>query len=136
MRVVSVAAANVLLEARELLCNEGWLQNAECKDVPGIGMQYCSLGAILKAAGELKLFKSKDENGVPKLAFRRPNWHNLSEVADEAISILAHQLGEKFEPLKDFAWCAVEDFNDDKERTFEQVLAAFDRAIEVAKQQP
>lgn len=130
---MSLEALNILADARQLLLNEGWCVGKECEWKQGVGMTYCSLGAILKAAGELKVFQTKGDNGEDKVGWRRPNWHNLSYDALVAIEILAHQLGDKFEPIEDFAWCAVEDFNDEKDRTLGEVLDVFDKAIEEAK---
>lgn len=93
----------VLIEARRLIAEKGWTQGVNARNSKGRVVKptykgavcFCIYGALGRVVEE------------------------LSEVHDEAVALLEHEVQPKF----------VSEWNDTPGRTREEVLAVFDRAI-------
>jgi hypothetical protein len=103
-----------LIAARKILAENGWAQKAFAKDANGVGVlpeattavAFCALGALDRAC---------HEESFPYIAPR----HVLNR-ATHAITGDGH-------------WSNISYYNDEKERTKEDVLALYDNAIELSK---
>lgn len=110
----------IMKEAREILTNPAqWTQGVYARDEAGCGVNwedeaatcFCALGAIRKAGGEEWLY-----------------------VDDAAIELLVAALPSDWKQKTDGMPPRPHYYNDDEATTHADVLAWFDRAIEIASE--
>jgi hypothetical protein len=105
-----ITAKQVLIEARDLLINVGWTQGTMCKfSKDGNPQCYCSLGAIFEAMRRIV------------------NPYDHDRMKDIIVSLMRQVIKEK----KTYSMSVV-NFNDSSIRTKEEVIDAFNTAIERA----
>ena len=117
-------AIKILREARRLLAEKGWTKNSYACDVrgnavytgSGEAVKFCMLGAIAKVH-----LTSEPENGRLVPIDELPPYN-------AALSLLSRV-------VHDETGLWIPDFNDAPERTKEECLAVYDKAIELAAQE-